>query len=186
MSNGRVIVDSERFKIIIDRLCYQLIEDFNDFANACMIGIQPKGGHLSDRIKGRLLEITTVPKLLYGKLDITFYRDDFRRGGKILNPSPMEIDFTVEGRDVILIDDVLYTGRTARAALTALDYFGRPNSIHFLTMVDRRFNRQIPIRSDYTGLRVDAVDQAYVSVQLIDQHGVDQILLFGDKKEMQV
>ena len=182
MSQAKVIVDSERFQLIIDRLCYQLIEDYDTFANTCLIGIQPKGSMLSDRLKARLSDILGHQRFLYGKLDITFYRDDFRRMGKILNPSPMEIDFSVEEKDVILCDDVLYTGRTARAALTALDHLGRPNTVHFVSMVDRRFNRQLPIRSDYTGMRVDALDEAYVKVEWAHQDGKDQILLFSDKK----
>ena len=185
MTSGRIIVDQDRFKIIIERLCHQLIEDYDLFENTCIIGIQPKGSYLADRIKGRLIDIQGQQNFNYGKLDITFYRDDFRRREKPLSPSKNEIDFLVEGKSVILVDDVLYTGRTTRAALTALDYFGRPANVHFLTMVDRRFNREMPVRADYKGITIDALDKAYVKVEWEQNDGEDKIILFPDKKALQ-
>ncbi len=184
MSKSRILIDSERFQITIERLCHQLIEDFDDLDKVCLIGIQPKGVFVSDRIRERLVHILGEQKFHYGKMDITFYRDDFRRRNKPLNPSKTEIGFIVEGKQVILVDDVLYTGRTVRAALTALDHFGRPASVKLLALIDRRFNRQIPIRSDYIGMTVDALDQAYVKVEWKHNEGEDKVLLFADKNDI--
>ena len=183
-SAGRTIIGEEKFQIILERLCHQLIEDYDTFDNVCIIGIQPKGIFLSDRIRGRLLHILGEERFEYGKLDITFYRDDFRRREKPLNPSKTDIGFILEGKQVVLIDDVLYTGRTIRAALTALDYFGRPEGVRMLALIDRRFNRQLPIRSDYVGMTVDALNEAYIKVEWLENEGKDQVLLFANKNDI--
>ena len=93
-----------------------------------------------------------------GKLDITFFRDDFRRFDKTLSPSSSEMELTIEGKSVIIIDDVLFTGRSIRLLLTALDHYGRPNDIQLLVLIDRRFSRDLPIQPDYTGVQVDALE----------------------------
>jgi pyrimidine operon attenuation protein/uracil phosphoribosyltransferase len=161
-------------------LCHQLLEDWGDFSNACIIGIQPRGTMLSSRIHERL-EALTGRKIEYGKLDITFYRDDFRMPSGPLAPHPNEIDFIVANKKVLLIDDVLYTGRSITAALSALQHYGRPSSVELLVLVDRRFNRHLPVQPDYYGITVDALDEAYVKVRWQETHGEDEILLF-DKK----
>lgn len=181
MEAGKVILNSERFALTIDRLCHQLLEDWGNFDNACLIGIQPRGILLSDRIHTKIVDLTGNLHIPYGKMDITFYRDDFRMEGGPLAPHPNEIDFVVAGKKVLLIDDVLYTGRTIQAALTALQHYGRPDAVELLTLVDRRFHRHLPIQADYIGTRVDALDDAYVRVCWQEIHGKDQILLF-DKK----
>ncbi|MEM1215870.1 MAG: bifunctional pyr operon transcriptional regulator/uracil phosphoribosyltransferase PyrR [Bacteroidota bacterium] len=180
MNDSRVIMNSERFRLTILRLCHQLIEHYDDFGNACLIGVQYRGGWLSDRLETSLQQLG-ITELAHGKLDITFYRDDFRTREKPLKASPTEIDFPVEDRDVVLVDDVLYTGRTIQAALAALNDLGRPRSVTLLTLIDRKFNRHLPIQPDFVGLRVDALDKAYVQVQYADRHGTDQILLFPEK-----
>jgi pyrimidine operon attenuation protein/uracil phosphoribosyltransferase len=114
-------------------------------------------------------------------MDITFYRDDFRLNNKQLAPHPNEMNFTVADKNVLLIDDVLYTGRTIQAALSALQHYGRPKAVELIALVDRRFNRHLPIQADYIGITVDAVDDAYVKVHWKEVHGTDEILLF-DKK----
>jgi pyrimidine operon attenuation protein/uracil phosphoribosyltransferase len=162
-------------------LCHQLIEDWGDFSNACIIGIQPRGIQLSNRIHARLQELTGNQHIEYGKLDITFYRDDFRMEGSPLAAYPNEINFIVAGKKVLLIDDVLYTGRTIQAALAALQHYGRPAAVELLVLVDRRFNRHLPIQPDYVGISVDALDEAYVRVRWHETQGEDEILLF-DKK----
>ncbi len=182
MNQERVIISKERFWLTIDRLCHQLIEEFDTFNNTCLVGIQERGVLLSDRIYKRLTEITGLSDIEYGKLDITFHRDDFRQRSKPLRPSPTEMNFLVEDKHVVLIDDVLYTGRTVQAALSALNHFGRPRSVELLVLVDRRFNRHLPIQADFKGITVDALDEAYVKVEWSDQSGEDQILLFPDKK----
>ncbi|MEM9918210.1 MAG: bifunctional pyr operon transcriptional regulator/uracil phosphoribosyltransferase PyrR [Bacteroidota bacterium] len=183
MSKGRIILDNRRFQLTIDRLCQQLIEDYGDFEESCIVGIQPRGVPLSDRLYKRLSDTLGKTSIQYGKLDITFYRDDFRTRQKPLMANPMEMDFLVEDKRVILVDDVLYTGRTIQAALTALQHYGRPLQVKLLALVDRRFNRHLPIQSDYIGLTVDALDEAYVKVDWGEEEGMDRILLYKNKQE---
>jgi len=180
MNEGRVIMESERFGLTIQRLCYQLIEQYDDFSSACIVGVQERGVWLSELLVAQLADFG-VPNILHGKLDITFYRDDFRTRDKPLKASPTEMPFLLEGKDVVLVDDVLYTGRTIQAALTALNHYGRPNSVSLLAMVDRQFHRHVPIQADFVGMRVDALDDAYVNVRYQAHHGQDQILLFPQK-----
>lgn len=180
-NTGRVILYKERFAITIERLCHQLIEQYDDFADTCLIGIQQGGVVLVERVQQRLKNILDLPNITWGKLDITFYRDDFRIRTKPLKASPTEMNFLVEDKKVILFDDVLYSGRTVQAALTALNHYGRPQSVELVAMVDRRFNRHLPIHSDYFGIRVDALDDAYVEVQWEETDGEDKIILFSKK-----
>jgi pyrimidine operon attenuation protein/uracil phosphoribosyltransferase len=184
MVSGRVILESKPFGIVLDRLCHALIERYDRFENTCLIGIQPRGTWLADRVVVRLAEILGDTPLRYGKLDITFYRDDFRIQKSPPIASQTEMDFTIEGRDIVLIDDVLYTGRTILAAMTALGDFGRPDSVETLTLVDRRFNRHLPIYANYVGLRVDAVDEAYVKVFWKDRDGEDLVRIYAHKEEV--
>jgi pyrimidine operon attenuation protein/uracil phosphoribosyltransferase len=181
MQVGKILLTNERFALIIERLCHQLIEDWGDFSNACIIGIQPRGTLLAKRIHQRLQQISPGSRLDFGKLDITFYRDDFRMADGPLSPHPNDINFVVAGKRVLLVDDVLYTGRSISAALSALQHYGRPAAVELLVLVDRRFNRHLPIQPDYFGLAVDALDEAYVKVRWQEIHGEDAILLF-DKK----
>jgi pyrimidine operon attenuation protein/uracil phosphoribosyltransferase len=175
---GRSILNRERFSITIDRLCHQLIEDHDDFSNVCMVGIQARGVLLADRIYTHLTQNLGIASFPYGKLDISFYRDDFRTRKKPLTVKSNEMDFLVENKKVILIDDVLYSGRTVQAALTALNHYGRPETIELLVLVDRRFHREIPVSPDYSGIRVDALENEYVKVNWEHVHGADEILLF--------
>ncbi len=183
MSNGRVILSKARFALTIDRLCHQLIENHDGFGDTCLIGIQQGGVPLLNRIHRRLADITGLNSIQNGKLDITFYRDDFRHRAKPLRASVTEMDFLVEDKKVVLMDDVLYTGRSVQAALTALQHYGRPRRVELLALVDRRFNRDLPIKADYIGLRVDALDEAYVRVEWEEVEGEDQVLLFPQKVE---
>lgn len=184
MDKGRVILGQERFSIIIDRICHQLIERYDQFDQTCIVGIQPRGVFLSDRICQRLKEILSIDHIRYGKLDITFYRDDFRTRAQPLEASFTQMDFLVDNLNVILVDDVLYTGRTINAALAALNHYGRPERVELLALVDRRFNRHLPIQSNYVGVTVDAVDQAYVKVEWREKgEGEDKVLLYAHKKD---
>ena len=175
MPKGRVIIEDARFSLTLDRLCHQLIERYVDFENVCLVGIQPRGVALSDRIIARLREIIDRPKFLYGKLDITFYRDDFRRQSSPLAANPTNVDFTIEGKRIILIDDVLYTGRTVRSAMDAMLTLGRPDGVELLALVDRKRMRELPIEAEYVGLKVDTMDSEKVIVRLKEGGGQDTV-----------
>ncbi len=182
MTADKVILPQSRFQFTIKRLCHQLIENYDDFEESCLIGIQDRGALLSDRLH-QVLHNQMGVSLEYGKIDISFYRDDYRRRDKPISPSANVIDFLVEDKKVILVDDVLYTGRTIQAALMALQQYGRPAEVELLVLVDRRFNRHLPIEANYKGLTVDALDEAYVQVEWEHQNGVDQISLYSKKTE---
>jgi len=182
MSEGRILVADKKLELIIERLAHQLLEEFQDFSDTCIIGIQPRGTLFSNRIVARIKDLCGNSNIPYGLLDITFYRDDFRTRAKPLSASTTHMDFLVENKNVVLVDDVLYTGRTVQAALTALQHYGRPNRIELLALVDRRFNRHLPIQADFTGLRIDALDEAYVKVEWQETDGNDRILIFGNKE----
>ena len=157
----KTILDHRQIALVIKRLAHQVLENHTDCRNTVIIGIQPRGIFLSDRLYGELCNETTTPPL-YGKLDITFYRDDIRKGIHIANQT--DIPFSIEGKNVVLIDDVLYTGRTTRAALDALMDFGRPEKVELLVLVDRRYSRQLPIQPDYTGKTIDSIVSQHVKV----------------------
>lgn len=177
MQSARVLSEKEKFDLTIERLCYHLIEDYDDFQNTCIVGIQTGGVQLATRILEKLKSILKGGDIPFGKLDITFYRDDFRTSKKPLAANINDMPFVIENQKVILIDDVSYTGRSVQAAMTALNHYGRPQSVKLLVLVDRRFNREIPVRPDYIGVSVDALDDAYVRVEWQEQEGEDRILI---------
>ena len=176
------LLGGEKFQITLQRLCHQLIENHNDFSKSVILGIQPRGIGLSKRIAKQLQIILPNHKINHGVLDITFYRDDFRRGDYPLIPSATEIDFIVEGKKVILIDDVLWTGRTIRAAMDALQAFGRPEKVELLVLVDRRYSRQFPIEADYIGIKVDSISSQKVVVSWQETDGEDKVILVSENK----
>jgi pyrimidine operon attenuation protein/uracil phosphoribosyltransferase len=173
----QVILNSKHFELTINRLCYQLIENHNDFSDTVLIGLQPRGINVLTRIKSRLEEILGK-EVVCGNLDITFYRDDFRRREVPLIPSATNIDFDIENKNVVIMDDVLYTGRTIRSGLDALLAFGRPKKVELLTMIDRRFRRDLPISADYVGKTVDTLISERVSVEWKEIEGEDKVVLF--------
>jgi pyrimidine operon attenuation protein/uracil phosphoribosyltransferase len=181
MQHVRTISEKEQFDLTIERLCYQLIEYYDDFKDVCLVGIQTGGVQLASRLYDKLRELLGSIDLPFGRLDITFYRDDFRTSQKPLSANTNDMPFIVEDKKVILVDDVLYTGRSVQAAMTALNHYGRPHSVRLLVLVDRRFNRQIPVQPDYYGLSIDSLDEAYVSVEWAAAVGGDKILLFSHK-----
>ena len=142
---NKVILNSKEISIIIDRLCHELIEGHSDFSNTILIGLQPRGVYLCERIRSSLESINSNLIIENGSLDITFYRDDFRRRETPLIPSVTNIDFSIENKNIVLVDDVLFTGRTIRSGLDALLSFGRPKSVELLVLIDRRFRRDLPI-----------------------------------------
>ena len=173
----QVILNAKHVELTINRLCYQLIETHNDFSNSVLIGLQPRGINVVTRLKERL-ETILGHEVICGNLDITFYRDDFRRREIPLIPSATNIDFDIENKNVVLMDDVLYTGRTIRAGLDALLAFGRPKKVELLTMIDRRFRRDLPISADYVGKTVDTLISERVSVEWTEIEGEDKVVLF--------
>jgi pyrimidine operon attenuation protein / uracil phosphoribosyltransferase len=194
MKKIRTISEAAHLDLTIERLCYQLLEDYGDFSNTCLVGIQTGGVALAERLQQKMAQILSRPSVMkpkasrggitlpLGKLDITFYRDDFRTSKKPLAANANDMPFVVENQRVILVDDVLYTGRSVQAAMTALNHYGRPESVKLLVLVDRRFNRQVPVQPDYVGIVMDALDEAYVQVEWQEVEGTDRVLLFSHKE----
>jgi pyrimidine operon attenuation protein/uracil phosphoribosyltransferase len=173
----KVLLNAIEVKIALHRLACQLIENHDTFKNTALIGIQPRGVFLAERLKEILEKDYKIKNIQLGYLDITFYRDDFRRGDKTLEANKTKIDFIVEGKNIVFIDDVLYTGRSIRSALTAIQSFGRPLEIELLTLIDRRFSRHLPIQPDYRGRQVDAIGDEKVKVCWKEQDGEDAVYL---------
>lgn len=177
MKEQQIIIDSTHFELTINRLCYQLIENHGDFENTVLIGLQPRGIHVLTRLKDRLENIIGKP-VVCGNLDVTFFRDDFRRRETPLIPSATNIDFVIENKNVVIIDDVLYTGRTIRSGLDAMLAFGRPAKVELLVFIDRRFQRHLPIQPDYVGKKVDTLSFERVSVEWNEIDGIDRVVLY--------
>lgn len=181
MDKPKVILERKRFGLTLERLCNEIYENHSSLDNLCFLGIQERGVILAERLLQVLYKLYGKKTLQFGKLDISFYRDDFRTRLNPLKVSSTDITFDLEGKKIILIDDVLYTGRTVHAAISAILDFGRPDKIEFLALVDRRFNRHFPIKADYKGIVVDAMDKAYVKVDWEHLDGEDRILLYSAK-----
>lgn len=177
MMEPKVLLDSKEIKIVLERLACELIENHNDFSESVLVGIQPRGVFLLDRITKILRENYGITDLKTGVLDITFFRDDFRRRDTPLEANTTSIDVLLENKRVVLIDDVLFTGRSIRAALTAIDSYGRPSDIELLVLIDRRFSRNLPIQPTYKGKQVDAFNNEKVSVQWEEVQGKDKVLV---------
>lgn len=173
----KLLLNAKEIEIILHRLACQLLEKHSDFSETVLVGIQPRGIFLANRIQKILIEDYGLPEVKTGKLDITFYRDDFRRGGNTLEANKTKIDFLVEDKNVVFIDDVLFTGRSIRAALTAIQSFGRPKEIELLTLIDRRFSRHLPIQPDYNGRQVDAINDEQVLVNWVENADEDSVYL---------
>lgn len=173
----KILLYAQEIDVILNRLCCQLIENHLDFENTALIGIQPRGALLAQRLVRILTEKYQIKNIELGLLDITFFRDDFRRSQKPLAANSTHIDFIVENKRVVFIDDVLYTGRSIRAALTAIQSFGRPQEIELLTFIDRRFSRHLPIQPDYCGRQVDAFNNERIVVNWLEKDGEDGVYL---------
>lgn len=156
------ILNRQQLNMTIERLAIQIVENYTDLSKVVLIGLQPRGVFLADKVVEKLNGIykAAIP---YGKLDITFYRDDIRK--EIHLPNQTDINFSLEDKTVILVDDVLYTGRTIRAALDALLSFGRPKKVELCVLINRRYSRQLPIQPDYCGKAIDALITQKVKVE---------------------
>ena len=169
------ILNAKQISTIIQRLSFQLIEDHGDFSKTSIIGIQPRGTTLTKRIVSFLKSKSFSVEM--GVLDITFFRDDFRRNKKVLKANQTKLDFSIENKTVVLVDDVLFTGRSIRAALTSLENYGRPLDIQLLVLIDRRFSRHLPIQPDFIGAQVDALEGDKVRVQWKDEKQNDAVFI---------
>ena len=172
----KTLLNNDQLNITLQRLAHQLVENHLSFKDTVIIGIQPRGIYLSDRIAKMVKKIIGNNLIQYGKLDITFYRDDVQTRD-IHVPSDTNISFSIEGKNVILIDDVLHTGRTIRSALDALIDFGRPKKVELLVLIDRRFSRELPVQPDYVGQTVDTILTQKVLVNWTEKDGKDEVVL---------
>jgi len=166
----QVLLSPAQLQLTLKRLAYELLEHDVDISELAFVGIQPRGIHVSEKLVNIIRELSPGSKVNYGVLDITFYRDDVRQ--ELHVASKTDIPFSIEGKKVILIDDVLYTGRTIRAALDALQDFGRPRKVELCVLVDRRFNRELPIQPDYCGKAIDTIISQKVKVEWAEEQVV--------------
>jgi len=171
----KTLLTAQQIQLTVKRLAHQLLENHVQLNNTVIIGLQPRGIFLSDRIVEEIRQSGEPGNIVYGKLDITFYRDDVRK--EIHVPNQTAINFSVEDKKVVLIDDVLYTGRTIRAALDALMDFGRPAKVELMVLIDRRYSRQLPIQADYIGKSIDSIITQKVKVLWAENDQEDEVVL---------
>jgi pyrimidine operon attenuation protein / uracil phosphoribosyltransferase len=188
MTAGRILLDEEALGRTLSRIAHEVIERNDDLYDVALVGIHTRGVPLAQRLRRRVEEFSGIAPDL-GALDITFHRDDVsvRPGGEApLRSQPLvrdtRLDFPLEGRTVILVDDVLYTGRTIRAAIDALFEYGRPARVQLAVLVDRG-HRELPIRPDYVGKNLPTSRDERVHVQLVEVDEVDCVLLTGTSEE---
>ena len=177
MLKERELLNKQEIEITIERLCRQLIENHNDFKNTVIIGVQPRGTLLSNRVISKLSTLVSETNIASGNVDISFYRDDLMRRDEPIIPQEMDMDLSVEGKNVVLIDDVLFTGRSIRSAIDALMTFGRPKSVELLTLIDRKYSRHLPIQPNYVGRTIDALESEKIVVEWEEFNGNDRILM---------
>ena len=183
MKMEKQIVSSKQFGLMIERLAHQLIENHSDFSETILVGLQPRGVEFSNRILEKLTEISNNKNIKSGSLDITFFRDDFGRRESPIEAQELDMKFSIEGKNVVLIDDVLFTGRSIRSALDALMSFGRPNQVELMVLIDRRFKRHLPIQPNYVGKKVDSILSEKVIVRWNSENTGDEIILLKSENE---
>lgn len=172
----KTLLNKDQLNITLQRLAHQLVENHLNFKDTVIIGIQPRGIFLSNRVTKMVKEITRNPQIEYGKLDITFYRDDVHKN-EMQVPSYTDIPFSIQDKNVILIDDVLHTGRTIRSAMDALIDFGRPKRVELMVLIDRHFSRELPVQPDYVGQTVDTILTQKVKVYWKEKDEKDEVVL---------
>jgi pyrimidine operon attenuation protein/uracil phosphoribosyltransferase len=173
----KLLLSGAGLELTLDRLCQQLLENHDTFKDTVIVGLQPRGVYLARRIHKRMEALIDGKPIQYGELDASFYRDDFGNRENIVEPKKMDMDFVVEDKNVILVDDVLYTGRTIRAGLDALLDFGRPRKVELLVLIDRRYSRHLPIQPDYVGKRVDTITSQTIKAEWKETEKKDGIWL---------
>jgi pyrimidine operon attenuation protein/uracil phosphoribosyltransferase len=171
----KVIMDSETMSRTISRIAHEILERNKGAKELRIIGIRTRGIHIAQRIADKIEELEGIKPPL-GTLDITLYRDDFRKRSDMPKVQKTEIPFSVEDKNVVLVDDVLYTGRTTRAAIDAIMDYGRPASIQLVVLVDRG-HRELPIQADYVGIKVMTLKNENVEVHLKETDGVDEVIV---------
>ncbi len=177
MIQKRLILNSPLLEITISRLCHEIIENHGDFSESLIVGLQPRGVYFAERITAELNKILDK-NISMGYLDATFYRDDFRRRDSPLKPNATNMPFLIEGKRVILIDDVMQTGRMVRAALDAMTAFGRPKQVELCVLITRRYENELPIQPDYIGMKVNTTLSQRVQVNWKEQgNETDEIFL---------
>ena len=175
--NGtRQVMDAVAIQRALVRIAHEILERNHGTADLALVGIRSRGVHLAERIRRALHDIEEGPLVPFGVVDITLYRDDLDRG--VQNPvvQGTDIPFPVDGKRILLIDDVLFTGRTVRAAMDALVDFGRPQSIQLAVLVDRG-HRELPIRADFVGKNLPTHLREEVAVRLAEADGVDEVVI---------
>jgi pyrimidine operon attenuation protein/uracil phosphoribosyltransferase len=183
----RVVLDEEQVGRTLSRIAHEIIERNDDLDAVALVGIHTRGVPLAQRLR-RLVEERSGIELALGQLDITFHRDDVhvRAGSAPRRAQPVvrdtKLDFELEGRTVILVDDVLYTGRTIRAAIDALIEYGRPERVQLAVLADRG-HRELPIRADYVGKNLPTARGDRIQVELLEIDELDRVLLIPDHEE---
>ena len=182
-----VLLDAESMRRTLSRIAHEIIERNEDLESVALVGIHTRGVPIANRLR-RLVEERSGEELALGQLDITFHRDDVhvRAGQAPRRPQPLvretKLDFELEGRTVILVDDVLYTGRTIRAAIDALFEYGRPDRVQLAVLADRG-HRELPIRPDYVGKNLPTGRTERVQVELVEIDEVDRVVLVAEREE---
>ena len=182
---GKVVLDGDAIERTLSRIAHEIIEQADDLDKIALVGIHTRGVPLAQRLR-RLIEERAQTEVQLGTLDITFYRDDVHvRGGEApIHAQPVvratSLDFPLDGTTCILVDDVLYTGRTIRAAIEALFDYGRPEKVQLAVLADRG-HRELPIRPDYVGKNLPTARGERVTVQLVEIDEVDQVLLIPEE-----
>ena len=174
--NNREILSNDQITVIVERLCQELIENHNDFSNSVLVSLMPRGKYIGKEIHCKLEKIIGK-QIKYGELDSSFYRDDLRRHNKPIIPHKMKMNLSVSEKNVIIIDDVLFTGRSVRSALDALMPFGRPKNIELLVLINRRLSRELPIEPNYVGKVIDSIESEKVVVNVDDKNNIKNILI---------
>jgi len=184
---GRVLLDAEQVRRTLSRIAHEIIERNDDLGSVALVGIHTRGVPLAQRLR-QLVSDRSGEEIALGQLDITFHRDDVhvRAGHPPRHSQPLvrdtRLDFELEGRTVVLVDDVLYTGRTIRAAIDALFEYGRPDRVQLAVLADRG-HRELPIRPDYVGKNLPTSKEERVQVELVEIDEIDRVILVGDPEE---
>ena len=183
MKNEKQIVTTKQFGIMIERLANQLIENHKDFSETILVGVQPRGVDFTRRIVEKLTKVSENKEINAGSLDITFFRDDFGRRDTPIEAQELDMNASIEGKNIVLIDDVLFTGRSIRSALDALMSFGRPKQVELMVLIDRRLKRHLPIQPNYVGKTVESILSERVIVKWKSENSEDEIILLKSEDE---